>query len=229
MGRTDEFATGADRDRYREAHAVPVEAYGLQHVRGAEAPREVVAHYGLLGPNNDKHGWQWSHSDVTTVNPEDPIKTTQPYVGAEHVQKYVGRRKPGGGAIDFKEKGTTEEDQDNGRPRLLRFGGELWGVDGHHRVAAARQLGRPFKARVVDVDAGMDNVARQGATDMPKDRLSMVDHLTEDHLYDNDMVSSDYADPKHAHYGNEDFSWSDNDLREYHDSLHEGGLADHRH
>lgn len=230
MGRSEEFGQGADRERYREAHAVPVEAFGLQHVRPGEAPREVVSHYGLLGPNNDKHGWQWSGSHVETVAPADVVKTTQPYVGAEHVQKYVGRRKLGGGPIDFKEPGATEDDQDNGRPRLIRYGGELWGIDGHHRLAAARQLGRPFKARVIDVDAGIDHVRQQAPTDAPKDRQELVDHITEGHLYDNEMVSSDYHDPQHANYGpGQDFSWSDSDLREYHDGLHEGGLADHRH
>lgn len=231
MGRSEHFAEGT-KQHYRHTRALPSDSFPgiVRHPRG-ELPHEVVAHHAILGPENDKHGWQWQHTPREVVQPTETIHTGQPYVGEEHVQRYAGRRSPSARTpIDFRDKGASDEDQDDGSPRLLRFKGELWHMDGLHRTAAARQLGRPFKARIFDADAHQAGVAAQGAEPAPRTRYDVVNHVTEGHIGDNEAISSDHHDPNYGNYGpGEDHRWTDSDLHEYHASLHEGGVADHRH
>jgi hypothetical protein len=151
MGRGDHFADGT-AEHYRNATPASPERFGVTHVPANQAPKEVVASIGLLGPNNDKHGREWDDSTTETIHPSTTVKTTQPSVGVEHVIAYSKRLREGAKTpVDFKYPDVDPEDQDNGRPRLIRHDGELWHVDGLHRMGAARAKGRAFKARILDV------------------------------------------------------------------------------
>jgi hypothetical protein len=209
--RNAHFEEGAAA-HYRQTRAVPSSSIpGVVHVPHAELPHSYVAHHSMLGPENDKHGWAWEGVGHTVIGPETPIKTGQPYVGEEHVTRYASRRQPGARTpIDFSHAGTDE--QDNGSPRLLKLDGELWHVDGLHRAAAARQLGRSFKARVWDADAQ----ARPSYGAAPTEHHSLIGHVTEGHLLDNDWIGSDT-------------SASLSQVRDYHAELHATGVADHSH
>lgn len=214
-GRSEHFAEGTEQ-HYRRTRALPADSFpGIKvHPRG-EMPHTVVQHHTMLGPENDKHGWQWQGVGHEVIQPTETIHTGQPYVGQEHVERYAARRSPTACTpINFSERGSSIEDQDNGSPRLLRVNGELWHMDGLHRTAAARQLGRPFKARVYDADrhnARVPTEPHPGA-----DHSSIVSHVSEGHIGDNEFIDSET-------------DWSTSKIHDYHAELHRGGVADHHH
>lgn len=209
--RNEHFADGA-AEKFREATPARPEDYGIQHVPHADVPHGVMMHHAFLGVDNDKHGEEWSHAPVETIPATATIKTAQDSVGVEHVAKYAARLRGGKGPADFRDKGASDEDQNDGRPRLLRLHGDLWHVDGLHRMAAARGAGRDFKARVYDVD----KVARPSYGAAPTEHWGLVDHLSEDHVHDNTFVD-------------EDTDWEPHEVKSYHDELHSSGAADHTH
>lgn len=228
MGRSEHFADGA-AEHFRGGTPVPVEHYGMVRPANEDVPPTYIAHHAYLGPENDKHGTQWQGAKVEHIPAGTPVKTTQDFVGKEHVERYMKGKKPGAARpVDFGKSDDEGRGQGSGTPRLLRIGGDLWGVDGHHRVAAANELHRGYHARVMDVDEAQRNLSSHGPA--PRERGHLVDHLTEGHLDDNTMVGEDHWHPDHANYGpGENYSWSDKDIRDYHDSLHADGVADHHH
>lgn len=228
-GRSEHFVEGT-LPHYRDSPSVRADTFpGIKvHPRG-EIPHAVTVHHSLLGPNNDKHGEHWTGVGHEVIGPSTPINTGQAYVGVEHVQRYAGRRRPDAKTpIDFRDRDAHEEDQDDGSPRLLRHNGELWHVDGLHRTTAARALGRAFKARVYDADKHNASI---GVEPHPgQSRYDVVNHVVEHHIYDNEAITSDHYDRNHGNYGpGEDYSMTTSDIHTYHDSLHAGGVADHRH
>lgn len=221
MGRSAHFSEGAS-PHYRNTEPVPVEQYGMQHVRGEEVPTEYMAHHAILGPDADKHGTAWQGAPTETIPAGTVVKTTQEYVGRAHVEGYKRRLKPNiSRPVDFGPSDDEGRGQAGGNPRLARINGELWGVDGHHRVAAVNDLNRPYRARVYDVDVARKQQFTAGPA--PKTREAVVSHLSEGHVRDNDFVNSDQHDPD-----GED-SWTDGELHGYHAELHAGGVADHHH
>lgn len=213
MGRTDHFADGATPS-FRNSTPAKPDDYGVRYTPRSEAPESVAAHHEMLGVNNDKHGTLWEGAKVETIHPSTPVRTTQDQVGVEHVEGYAKRLKADAKTpVDFKKPGATEEDQDNGRPRLVRLGGELWHIDGLHRLAAARSKGRAIKARVWDAD---DHASKENLGPPPGDHWGLVDHIYHEHIHDNTYIDDDTDAPEH-------------EVRSYHEELHRTGVADHRH
>jgi hypothetical protein len=216
VARSDEFAAGV-AEHYRDVtprltSSIP----GVTHVRRADAPADYTALHDRFSPNNDKHGEEWSYAPRRTIQPGETIHTTQDAVGAEHVDRYgAGRRRGAKTAIDFRRPGSHEDEQDTGEPRLVQLGGKLWHMDGLHRVGAARDLGRPFKARVVDIDAARDR-ASSYSLPHPERGYGTLGHLLDDHVQDNAAMD-------------ERTDASPREIDGYHAELHRNGLADHVH
>lgn len=177
----------------------------------------------------------WRTAEIRHVAPDAELWSAQGTLrGTEHVDRYreqytVGVPDATGldADRDLWEWDDDEYDKERALPHVVRFHGRDWVVDGNHRLAAARCEDVTVPCRYVDLDARMRDAPKVEAPD-PASFHDVAEHLLEGHISDNMLVSDDTyeADGEPDEYGD---ARTLEELREYHDWLHEQGVADHTH
>lgn len=119
-----------------------------------ENPKQAdYARYGPQFGNENADVWN-THSKEVTLNHNTPLHTAQH--GLRNAVDYTGKADMS--FINGLEN-TTPEDFESGKvplPSVIKQGGRLTPVDGHHRIVRQRQLGMEPKVRLLDLDEHED-------------------------------------------------------------------------
>ena len=138
MGRgagQDHVAEHIRRERRGGEGALSAEEFGMVSLPNAEVPDGYDHTHGWYGVNESgEEDWEefWGSWPVVEIGPEVTL-----YTGQQHVSATALAR-------------GDMEDED--LPLLVLVDGQHWIIDGHHRLASARQQGLAQEVRLADYE-----------------------------------------------------------------------------
>ena len=206
-------------------------------------PQQILGIGRLVGAaETTKPGpsWAWwAQQHWENIDQDAPLLTAQQDLrGDDHVDRFQAEIRENGIESLCPPPPTEayldelEDDGDldiNQWPHLVRIRGEMWVIDGHHRLAAASAEGATTHVVVADLDALAAQVAASEPWDMPDSPEWMLDHITEDHLLENDAFGDPDIVDENDPDTDSDESVTYEQLIAWHSEAHELGLSAHRH
>jgi hypothetical protein len=154
-----------------DGNAASVSQYGFtSHSDNSTLPEGLYQTHMFFGPNEYKHEGVaefWANGTPTTLPPTLPLHTGQEHLSPTAIHLLTSTGGLDHGPYSQMKSPVVVDDP----PKVLAVDGQLWVVDGHHRIAAARELGKSINVQVVDYQTALKEhwYHDAGAFDDPDD------------------------------------------------------------
>lgn len=154
-------ATPFEVDRHGFVHEETRVRVGSDHhrvkpaadaVAGNKSARDLYRSFGGANDKSDAIREHWSEQPLHQISADTPVHTMQDYATTEHKEVISAGKDPGRWRIDAM-RGTLREGGSLGPAWIVKQSGRLFAMDGHHRIVASREEGKPnYPAHVWDRD-----------------------------------------------------------------------------